>query len=94
MGWEIINLKTYFKMADNLENIGNVKLPSLINNPFSKRKIIGIYVQFRQNSYNKETWRATGQIAFQNGATSANQEFDGVSFDDVVSKIKATIGEL
>ena len=72
----------------------NSTLPAVINNPFSKNRIISIYVHYSQSIIDSSTWTARGAIEFQNGNTKGEQKFSGDSFDEVVQKMKAVIEQL
>lgn len=68
-------------------------LPSVINNPFSKTKVVGITVWY-QESWAGEGWKATGVVKFKNGNTQGEQTFRGDTFDEVVAQIKAMLENL
>ena len=71
--------------------MGNNPLPSELNDPFSKTKIISVHVLY-STFFNK--WSANGTIEFQNGDTKGEQKFRGETFDEVVIKMKAFIENL
>ena len=73
---------------------GEEKLPSVINDPFSKNCVTDITVYFRQHTFDKTKWSATGIIEFTNGSTSGKHKFTGDTFDDVVLQIKSAIKSL
>lgn len=72
----------------DLQNIGNEKLPSVINDPFKKNQITKIFVWAGKTG---GKWSFSGDVEFTCGSTSGTQEFRGESFDDVVLKIKAML---
>ncbi len=80
-------------MNNNIDNIGNEKLPSIISDPFSKTKVTSIRVSY-QDFWGKGEWKATGTVKFKNGNTEAEQNFEGETFDEVVLKIKAMLSSL
>ena len=79
--------------TDDFEHMGKESLPSGLNNPFNKQNIESIYVSFRRGILTGK-WNAYGSIEFKNGNTSGEQKFEGETFDEVVVKIKAFLGEL
>lgn len=79
--------------TDDFEYMGKESLPSDFNNPFNKQNIESIYVSFRRGILSGK-WNAYGSIEFKNGNTSGEQKFEGETFDEVVVKIKAFLGEL
>lgn len=76
-----------------LLGFGSNKLPSVIQDPFSKTKITGIYVDFT-DFWGRGNWEASGRVTFQNGDTKGEQRFKGPTFDSVVEQIKAMIETL
>lgn len=74
------------------KDMGNEKLPSIINDPFRKNKVVTI------STYSYQTysgnWNFTGKVEFSNGNTKGEQKFEGENFDHVVLKIKALLEEL
>ena len=74
-----------------LENIGNTKLPTNLENPFKKDHIEDIYVSTFKSFFPPYEWSSIGKVKFKTGNTSAEQKFEGKSFDEVVLKIKAFI---
>jgi hypothetical protein len=78
---------------EKFERIGNEKLPSVINDPFSKVNIINIHVHFHK-SYFGEGWAASGTVEFKNGNTKGEQNFEGAHFDEVAEKIREFIKTL
>lgn len=74
-----------------MDAIGEQKLPSVINNPFSKNKVKRIYVSFSEYS---GKWSANGAVEFENENTKGEQKFKGETFDEVVLKIKACLDSL
>lgn len=59
----------------------------IINNPFAKQHICKIIVTY-------DGYIAYGYVYFKNGNTSADQTFEGKTFDEVVLKIKTMIENL
>jgi len=76
----------------DLSNIGEAKMPSIINNPFNKISVKDITVYTRQSW--SGNWYAKGSVEFENNNTTAVQSFEGKDFDEVVLKIKAFLEEL
>jgi hypothetical protein len=72
--------------------MGNEKLPSVINDPFKKSKVTSVTVRAYESLSNKFIFY--GRVEFKNEATKGEQEFYGSSFDDVVLKIKAMLDNL
>jgi len=73
-------------------NMGNEKLPAILKDPFKKNCVKRIYVNYSE-AWGGEKWTANGTVEFSNGDTKGEQKFSGVSFDEVVSKIKIFIEE-
>jgi hypothetical protein len=78
---------------DRFKEIGNEKLPSVINNPFTKNHITSIKVMFEKNLFSDE-WQAKGYIHFNNNNTDGTQKFTAPTFDEVVLQMKACINQL
>ena len=77
----------------DLLDFGKQKMPSVVNNPFSKTCINEIRVIYR-DFWDDGNWKATGYVDFRNGSTDGTQKFEGESFDEVVRKIKLMIENL
>ena len=80
-------------MSEGLENIGNQKLPSILNDPFHKTNVKKVFVNF-EDFWGDGKWKASGVVYFRNGKTNGQQEFNGETFDEVVAQIKTFIDEL
>ena len=76
---------------NDLQNIGSNKMLSVINDPFKKSKVTMVYVCGNRSLFDKDKFRFSGTVKFENGNTKGEQEFEGESFDDVVLKIKAML---
>ena len=75
---------------------GKEKLPSVVKDPFSIKKIKQISVTFYSDgglSGNRPPW-ASGWIEFKNGDTEGKLKFNGDTFDEVVLQIKAALESL
>lgn len=85
-------------LLDNIKNFGNNKMPSVLKDPFSKKKITRIYVSFNEPIWSSDTkWKANGSIKFKDGSTNGEQEFNAEgddAFDQVVLQMRAFIEEL
>lgn len=77
-----------------LLGFGKNKLPSVINDPFGKTKIISISVFYQQRLFNNDQWYAWGSVEFKNGNTKGEQRFEGSNFNDVVVQIDAMLKNL
>ena len=69
----------------NIE-LGDTKLPSIINDPFAKNRVTAIRLH-----YYPQRGNCNGSVEFENGATKGEQNFNGSSFDEVVLKMKAML---
>lgn len=78
-----------------MNELGQETIPSLINNPFLKEKIIKVYILFSPKLFsNGEEWTAHGTVEFQNGNTKGLQTFKSPSFDGVVIQMREFINSL
>ncbi len=83
-------------MSEIEQGFGNEKLPSVINDPFKKKKIVSVMVRGSEAwlSSDNGKWDFHGTVTFKNGDTQGEQKFTGENFDEVVLKIKAMINNL
>lgn len=77
-------------MSNILKSFGNETLPSVINDPFKKTKVVK-FTTWCAKSILNDSWTYSGSLYFENGNTTGEQKFSGTSFDDVVSQMKSCI---
>ena len=78
---------------EKFDKIGNEKLLSIINDPFSKIHVTSVYVHFSKSLFS-EKWNCVGSVDFKNGNTKGEQRFEGAHFDEVAEKIREFIKTL
>ena len=69
---------------DLLKDIPENKIPSIIQDPFTKNKITSVMIYGFSSWDNK--WDYSGTVEFKNGDTRGKQEIKGSSMDDVYLK--------
>ena len=62
---------------NNLDKLGETKMPSIINDPFKQSKITAIHVHFTDFM---GKWTANGSVEFKNGLTCGEQKFRANTF--------------
>jgi hypothetical protein len=70
------------------------KIISVLKDPFNLDSIKSFRVSCHKSNVFDDKWYFTGSVEFKKGKTAGKQEFEGVSFEDVVLQLKAFFGDL
>lgn len=76
-----------------MELIGNLSMPSVLNDPFKKTHIESILMSYRKNDFSGE-WYSYGIVKFTNQNTKGEQRFDGSDLNEVAKLISVFIETL
>ena len=77
----------------NILNYTSSSIPSIINDPFSKSKIIAINMHMSKKVFN-DGFYFVGSVEFKNGNTEGKQKFEKESFDDLYLSISEFVKSL
>lgn len=64
------------------------KTMSILKDPFNLDSIKSFRVSCHKSDYFDDKWYFTGSVEFRKGSTAGKQEFEGVSFEDVVLQLR------
>lgn len=74
-------------------NMSTDKVPTIIQNPFAKSKIICISMYAMKSNFS-DKFNYTGSVEFKNGGTEGKQKIEGTSMDDLYIKVAAFVKTL